>query len=27
VRAILRSSTARRHVVLGHIFGMREVSS
>ena len=27
VRAILRSAAARRHVVLGHIFGMREVSS
>ena len=27
VRAILRSGAARRHVVLGHIFGMREVSS
>jgi geranylgeranyl reductase family protein len=27
VRAILRSQAARRHVVFGHIFGMREVSS
>jgi menaquinone-9 beta-reductase len=27
VRTILRSGAARRHVVFGHIFGMREVSS
>ena len=27
VRAVLRTGAARRHVVFGHIFGMREVSS